>query len=245
MNHSSQQPASAGFALPGGSLVLTLILGFASLANAAEPVNQLTAAEKADGWRLLFDGKTTDGWRGMKKDAFPSAGWEVKDGSLHHIAKAGGGDIITTETFDQFEFSFEWKIAPGANSGVKYFIIEERGAIGHEYQVLDDEVHPDGRNGKERRTAAFYDVMSPGATRLNPPGEFNHSLIRVAGNSVEHWLNGDKVLAYTLDSPEVKAAVQDSKFSGEKIFGTRVKGHLLLQDHSDEVWFRNLKIRVP
>ena len=146
-------------------LTITAAILLAGSASQAGEPNTLTSSEKAEGWRLLFDGKTTKGWRGMKKDSFPRSGWDIADGCLHHIPKAGGGDIITEDTFDQFEFSFEWKIAPGANSGVKYFIIEERGAIGHEYQVLDDEVHPDGRNGDERRTAAFYDVMSPKSER--------------------------------------------------------------------------------
>lgn len=194
-------------------------------------------------WKPLFDGKTTDGWRSIGKDAFPSRGWVIEDGCLKHVAHGGGGDLITTGQYEEFEFSFEWKVAPGANSGVKYFVIEKRGSIGHEYQLIDDARHPDARHGNDRSTACFYDVLPATNKVVNPAGEFNHSRIRVKGNHVEHWLNGKKVLEYELDSPELKAAIQKSKFKHQKIFGTRVKGHLLLQDHGDEVWFRNLKIR--
>jgi hypothetical protein len=197
-------------------------------------------------WKSLFDGKTTKGWRGFKQTTFPKQGWVIKDGVLHHQPKGGGGDIITDESYGDFELTFDWKIAPGANSGVKYFILEERGqAIGHEYQLIDDKTHPDAKNGIKRTTASFYAVFPAKDAKPREIGQWNESRILVKGNHVEHWLNGAMTVAYELGSPETKAAVAESKFKDVKGFGEKVKGHILLQDHGDEVWFRNLKIRQP
>ena len=209
-----------------------------------EAVNQLTANEKAAGWKLLFDGKTTQGWRGFKKPAFPAHGWVIEDGWLHCLGK-GGGDIIPDAEFDDFELEWEWKVAPGANSGVKYFITESRDApVGHEYQMIDDArgLSASQRGGK-KATAAFYDVLKPTSVPTKPPGEVNQSRILVRGNHVEHWLNGVKVLEYECGSDAVKAAVAQSKFKDTPGFGNKIKCHILLQDHNSEVWFRNLKIR--
>jgi hypothetical protein len=216
---------------------------------AASPPNQLTPAEKKAGWRLLFDGRTTSGWRGFKKTDFPAARWVVRDGALAHVRRGGGddhggADIVTVDTFSDFDLRFEWRISPAGNSGLKYFVTEEReGPIAHEYQVLDDDRHPDGKIGPHRQTAAFYDVLPPAANKpLRAVGEWNDSRILVRGNHVEHWLNGGKVLEYELGSAEVKAAIARSKFKDVAGFGTRIAGHILLQDHGDEVAFRNLKI---
>ena len=213
-------------------------------------LNTLTAAEKKAGWKLLFDGKTTAGWRGFKKQDFPKDKWTVEDGCLKHVAKAqnsapGSVDIITVEQFNDFEFQFEWRISPGGNSGVKYLVTEERdGPVAHEYQVLDDEKHPDASIGAHRRVAAFYDVLPPNSNKvLRPVGEFNLSRILVEGNHVEHWLNGAKVLEYELESEALKTAIVKSKFKDVAGFEKKIKGPLLLQDHGDEVCFRNLKIR--
>ena len=152
--------------------------------------------------------------------------------------------IITRGTYEQFDFRFEWKVAKGANSGVKYFIIRERGSLGHEYQVLDDANHPDGAKGANRQTASFYDVLAPATDRLlKPVGEFNSSRILVKGNTVKHFLNGKVVLTYKLGSDELKAAIARSKFKNLKVFGQRLPGHILLQDHGDAVWYRNIRIR--
>ncbi|MEW6156045.1 MAG: DUF1080 domain-containing protein [Verrucomicrobiota bacterium] len=225
---------------------LVVLLGLiVAPAQSADPSahNQLSSAEKEAGWRLLFDGKSTQGWRSFKKSTFPEKGWKVVDGCLKKIAGERGGDIVTDETFGDFEFQWEWKIPPKANNGIKYFITEERGQpIGHEYQMIDDTLSKDG----EHATASFYDVLPPRpGTQPKSPGEWNHSRIVVQGQHVEHWLNGAKVLEYELGSDAVKAAVAKSKFKDVPGFGTKLKGHILLTDHNDEAWFRNLKIRVP
>jgi 3-keto-disaccharide hydrolase len=229
--------------------IAALVLGGTSLLSAA-PANRLTKKEKAAGWKLLFDGHTTHGWRTFKKQSFPSAGWVVEDGWLHCLGKGGGskggGDIITDAEFNDFELQWDWKLAPDGNSGVKYFVIESRQeALGHEYQMIDDPRTPDAvRAGGKHLTASFYDVLAPGPTPLKPPGEINHSRILVRGNHVEHWLNGVKVLAYECGSPAVMAAVAASKFKHVAGFGDKVRGHILLQDHYCNVWFRNVKIRA-
>jgi hypothetical protein len=222
---------------------LALLLAAASAAAGAT-VNQLTDEAKAAGWKLLFDGKTTQGFRTFKKPSFPAKGWAVEDGWLHCLGK-GGGDIITDAEFDDFELQWEWKQAPAGNSGVKYFITETRNAaIGHEYQMIDDEREPDAKvAGGKHVTASFYDVLKPTAKLpTKPPGEINQSRIVVKGNHVEHWLNGEKVLEYECGSDPVKVAVAGSKFKTAAGFGNKIKGHILLQDHHSEVWFRNLRI---
>jgi hypothetical protein len=206
--------------------------------------NQLSNEEKAAGWQLLFDGQTAAGWRSFKKQTFPARGWAVQDGWLHCLGK-GGGDVISQPEFEQFDLCWEWKIGEAANSGVKYFVTETRSsALGHEYQMLDDAREPDaqGDNGKHI-TASFYDVLAPTTPLpLKPAGQINCSRVLVKGNHVEHWLNGTKVLEYELGSGAVKAAVAQSKFRNVAGFGTRIKGHILLQDHTGQVSFRNIKI---
>jgi 3-keto-disaccharide hydrolase len=211
--------------------------------------NTLTDAEKTAGWILLFDGHSLDGWRGYKKPDATDSRWQVEDGTLTLPANNGKDthgerDIISKDTFEQFELSFDWKIAEGGNSGVKYFVLEDRdSAIGHEYQVIDDERHPDAKVGPNRQTAAFYDVLQANDRPLKPAGEWNTSRIVVRGQTVEHWLNGKKVLQYELNSAALNAAIEKSKFKGMERFGKRQNGHILLQDHGNQVWFRNLKIR--
>lgn len=206
--------------------------------------NTLTAAEKAAGWQLLFDGRSLDGWRGYRRDALPDTGWEVKDGTIRTVAKVKGADIVTRKTFTDFELSWEWRVLPGGNNGVKYFVTEERPqSPGHEYQMIDDTGYP-GKLGPNHRTADFYDVLPASADKLiRPAGEWNSSRIVVRGMRVEHWLNGKPVLAYQLGSDEVKAGIEKSKFKGHPGFGEKVAGHIMLTYHQDESWYRNLRIR--
>jgi hypothetical protein len=228
------------------NFVLSLVsLLAASTVVFGATANQLTEEDKAAGWKLLFDGQTTKGWHSFKKQTFPSKGWDVQDGWLHCVGK-GGGDIISDGEFGDFELQWEWKQAVGGNSGLKYFVLETRNAaLGHEYQLIDDERHADAKLAEGKRvTASFYDVFKPtAAVPTKPPGEINLSRIIVKGNHVEHWLNGKKVLEYACGNEATKAAVAASKFKTTEGFGDKVTGHLLLQDHNSEIWFRDVKIR--
>lgn len=233
------------------------------LTDLAPPANTLTAKEKADGWRLLWDGKTTDGWRGAKAEAFPAKGWDIQDGLLTVLATGGaesaaGGDIVTKERFSEFELVVDFKITPGANSGIKYFCqpnldpITGTGAkaatgsaIGLEFQILDDERHPDAKLGRDgnRTLGALYDLIPPSSKRPNPIGEWNTARIVSHGQHVEHWLNGRKVLEYERSSAAFREIVGMSKYKTIPGFGEWKDGHILLQDHGDRVSFRNIKIK--
>lgn len=225
-----------------------MLVAAAAVVSAA-PANELTEKEKAAGWRLLFDGKTTQGWRSFKKESFPDQGWVVVDGWLHCLGKGGGnkggGDIVTDAEFGDFDLQWEWKLAPAGNSGVKYFVLETRNeALGHEYQMIDDEAAPGVDKGNPKQlTASFYAVLAPSPPPIKPPGEVNRSRVLVRGNHVEHWLNGVKVLEYECGSEVVKAAIATSKFKDKAGFGDKVRGHILLTDHTSKTWFRNVKIR--
>jgi hypothetical protein len=234
---------------------LGILLGTRVLLASGTPspaLNTLTPEEQKAGWRLLFDGQTTKGWRGFKKADFPESRWMVQDGTIKLRPTGtgdshGGGDIITADTFAEFDLQWEWRIAAGGNSGLKYFVTEERsGPIAHEYQIIDDARHPDAKIGPHRQAGAYYDVLPPSGDKpVRPAGEWNQSRVVVKGNQVEHWLNGQKVLAYELGSPDLKAAIAKSKFKNVDGFGTRISGHILLQDHGDDVAYRNIKILSP
>jgi hypothetical protein len=222
-------------------------------AGTAAP-NTLTAAEKAAGWKLLFDGKTTEGWRGYNSTTFPAAGWTVVDGTIKKVAKGEkpgvGGDIITNDEYSNFELALEWKLAPGGNSGLKYLITEAPGSTGHagvgyEMQILDDERHPDAKMGVNgnRTAGSLYDLIAPSTHAAHPIGEWNQVRLVVRGHHVEHWLNGQKVVQFEIGSPEMKALIAKSKYKDIKGFGEATSGHILLQDHGDEVSFRNIKLR--
>lgn len=226
--------------------LLALLTAFALplAARAADALsNTLTDSEKAAGWRLLFNGTSLDGWRGFKKTGPPTSGWEVKNGVLTCVKGGKGGDIITTDQFDDFELSWEWSMPPKSNNGIKYFITESRpGAIGHEYQMIDDTLAHDAQSS----TASFYLVVAPNEKKkVKPFGEWNQSRVLVQGNHVEHWLNGAKVLEYELGSPAILEQVAKTKFKGVAGFGTKIRGHILLTYHSDECNFRNVKLREP
>jgi hypothetical protein len=210
--------------------------------------NQLTAAEKAEGWELLFDGATFKGWRGYGTAGMPAGGWAIENGMIRTIAgegRFGGGEIITERKFDNFEFSWEWCMSEGGNNGVKYFVTEERrGAPGPEYQMIDDERHADAKRGPLYRTGAFYDVLVPIEDKpLKKPGEWNLSKLVVRGSHVEHWLNGKMILSYEAGSAQVMEGVARSKFKNQPGFGEKIVGHLMLTYHFDACWFRNLKVR--
>jgi type 1 glutamine amidotransferase len=204
--------------------------------------NKLSGEERRAGWQLLFDGESAAGWRGFKQDGFPEKGWEVIQGCLRHTK--GGGSIITTGEYAEFDLSFEWKVASGANSGVKIWIDEAKGQLGPEYQVLDDIRHTNGLQPKTT-AGALYDVLAPSAAKkLARVGSFNRSRIHSRGGVLEHYLNGQLVIRAELDSPEWETARTQSKFRGSPVFGIQRKGHILLQDHGDEVWFRSIKLRI-
>ncbi len=217
--------------------------------------NALTENERVDGWKLLFDGKTTDGWRRAYKDAFPDRGWHVTEGALNTTESnfeesLFGGDIVTLDEFGDFELYLEFKLAPGANSGIKYFVTEVEGyrngsAIGFEYSLLDDMAykHLIEKGRANGMMGSLYDLMPATNKKLRPAGEWNEARIFNKDNHVEHWLNGVKVLEFNRKSEEFRMAVSQSKFKKWDHFGTADAGHILLQDHGDHVYFRSIKIK--
>ena len=210
----------------------------------SDPPNTLSAAERAAGWKLLFDGKTTSGWRGYKKTDV-AAGWQVVEGALTRAA--AGGDILTVDQFGSFDLMFDWKVAPGGNSGVMYRVTEEYDTpwqSGPEYQILDNAGHKDGAT-PETSTASDYALHAPAKDVSKKAGEWNQSRIVLAGNRVEHWLNGEKVVEYEIGSADWVERVKKSKFAKYPKFGLAASGHIALQDHGDMVAYRNIKIRVP
>ena len=229
--------------LLAASLALLLPLFAAQGAD----TNTLTADETAAGWKLLFDGKTLAGWQPIGKSGIPTKGWTVLDGAIFLGKGARGGDIVTVEHFGDFELTWEWKIGAVGNSGVKYNLPTPERNIGFEYQLIDDENHPDGkRGGRSHQTAALYDLIEPAAERkVKPVGEWNQSRLLVQGAHVEQWLNGVKIVEFDMGSDDLTARIAKSKYRREPNFGVKTKSPFLLQDHGDEVAFRNLKVRVP
>lgn len=227
-------------------VVLVLALSSAPQQGAATRTapNAPTPSQETAGWQSLFDGRSLDAWRGYGREALPEAGWAIEDGTLRTIPKVKGADLITRKTFGDFEFTWEWRVAPGGNSGVKYFVTEERPqSPGHEYQMIDDAGYP-GTLTPQQLTAAFYDVLPAAADKpVRPASEWNSSRIVVRGTRVEHWLNGSNVLTYDLGSQAVKAGLATSKFKDQPRFGEKIAGHIMLTYHQDECWFRNLRIR--
>ncbi len=224
---------------------------------APEPV------EPDDGFRPIFDGASFDGWRGLGRDTVPAVHWHVEDGMIRKVASGGipraadgqvldGGDLMTIERFSDFELRFEWKVAPGANSGVKYNVSEAFstsidppfGALGFEYQVLDDDRHVDAEI-PSHRTGSLYDLIAaPDTKPLRPPGEFNQSRLIWSGGHGEHWLNGEMVVSYDIGTPRFDSLFAASKYASLAEMNTTRAGHIVLQDHGDDVWFRNLRIKT-
>ena len=223
--------------------------------------NALTDKEKKEGWKLLFDGKTTNGWRGAYNDKFPDKGWEVTDGMLTIQQSDGSesqsfGDIVTDGEYSDFDLMFDFKLTEGANSGVKYFVAEQTpkpkgSAFGLEFQVLDDDKHPDaklGRNGN-RTVGSLYDLIPANGKKAHPIGEWNTGRVVSKGKHVEHWLNGKKVVEYERGSEQFREMVAMSKYKAPDYnangrFGEAPRGHILLQDHGNRVYFRNMKIKT-
>jgi hypothetical protein len=216
--------------------------------------NTLSAKETKDGWILLFDGKTSNGWMNAKTKQFPSTGWAIKNGTLGvnpaTKSQGGGGDIVSTDKYKNFELSIDFKYAPGANSGIKYFVDTERdnggySDIGCEYQILDDKLHPDAKEGisGNRTLAGLYDLIAPKPKKDNGADNWNNATIIVKGNHVEHWLNGAMTLQYERGNQAWKDLVATSKFKKIPGFGENAEGRILLQDHGAVVEFKNMKIR--
>jgi len=215
-------------------------------------------------WSPLFDGASFDGWRGIDSESIPGGHWSIEDGVVRKIASVDvptaadgqplvGGDIMTEETFEGFELTFEWKVAPGANSGIKYNVSQAMSAsnepttaaLGFEYQVLDDDLHPDALNGETRQAGALYDMIPPIADKpLRPVGAFNEGRIVFVDGHGEHWLNGVKILEYDVGSERFDELLARSKYAPIDGFADLRPGHIVLQDHGDDVWYRDIRIKV-
>lgn len=251
--------------LPGRIIIIAFLIFKMASVQAQTTINSLSASEKQAGWKLLFDGKTFNGWRSYYPADKPAKGWSIVDGCLKNSKgtgrpRTGGGDLMTDELFTDFEFSFEWNIQQGGNSGV-YYLFQERqnkpgvvmymgddgtSPVGFEHQLVDDERHSDVlQNGPMRSSGALYSLIAPNnSKKLKPAGEFNESRIIVQGKHIEHWLNGTKIVNFDLGSPELLAAIAKSKYKNVPGFALKAPTRILLQDHGDEIRFRNMKIRV-
>ncbi len=214
-----------------------------TVAGVSSDINTLSKEEADEGWILLFDGQTTSGWHNYKKETVE--GWEVVEGVL--MTQGGSGDIVTNAAYENFELSFEWKIAPEGNSGVIYLVEEadEYGSTfetGPEYQIIDDENYP-AELKENQKSGANYALHPPMVEAAKPAGEFNTATIIVDNGLVEHWLNGQKVVEYELWTEEWENMVKETKFVDMPGYGKSKSGHIALQDHGDQVSFRNIKIR--
>ncbi len=223
-------------------LISIILCGFSDVRFCSRPS---TRGCNQDKWKLLFDGKTGRGWRNVKNASFPEKGWVIDNGELTVVKSGRGGNIITTEQYGNFELSLEFRMTPGANSGIKYFVLPGT-SLGLEYQILDDEDHPDANQGVggNRTLSSLYDLVPAENKNTKPVGEWNHAKILSRGSHVEHWLNGAKVVEYERGTQIFRALLAKSKYKDIQNFGLIPRGHILLQDHGDTVSFRNIKIRV-
>jgi len=235
---------------------------FGCTTSVKENHNQLTKQEIEEGWELLFDGKTLNGWRGLGRDTVETNHWKVENGEIHKVdsrlvpplpsgEKINGGDLMTIDTFDNFELTFEWKIKEAGNSGIKYNVSEELtnawgseyAALGFEYQILDDGHEMYKELKPHQFTGALYEMVAPENVQINPIGEYNQSRILLNGNHGEHWLNGIKVVEYEFATAKFDSLYQLSKFAKYPDFQKKRKGHIVITNHTDESWYRNIKIR--
>lgn len=225
-------------------LFVVLLVCGVSFAATAQELNTLTKKERKAGWQLLWNGRDLSGWKSNSPNGDMNKGWKAVDGELVIMAGSGAGDIITDKRYHDFELSIDFKITEGANSGIKYFI-GENGSIGCEFQILDDENHPDAKMGfnGNRRLGSLYDLIPADGWALVAKRDWNTARIVVRGNHVEHWLNGVKILEYEKNNDMWDTIVSHSKFAKVENFAGGDGGHILLQDHNDEVHYRNLKIR--
>jgi Domain of Unknown Function (DUF1080) len=222
------------------SIVLVTLIALGATVNAQMP--SLTAQEKAEGWKLLFDGKSLAGWRGYKSEAAPS-GWRAENGEL--VFSGTGGDLMTAEQYGDFEMRFEWKVTPNGNSGVIYCIATTEPYPWHtgpEFQILHNAGHKDGANPLTS-AGSNYAVNPPVKDVTKPVGEWNEARLIARGNHVEHWMNGVKLLEYEIGSADWEARVKASKFGKIPPYGRTKRGYIALQDHGNVVAYRNLKIR--
>ncbi|MEP6781307.1 MAG: DUF1080 domain-containing protein [Gemmatimonadaceae bacterium] len=242
-------------------LLLSTMLVASATASAQRP-NALTNAERQAGWHLMFDGTSFAGWRGLGYDSVPSAHWRIKNGTIMKVASsevpkmadgkpASGGDLMSVDTFQNFEMSWEFKLTPKANTGVKYNVSEafslknagNHAALGWEFQLQDD-IRGDDITNPTHLTGSLYEMIASNALKLTKPvGEWNSARLVFNGNNGEHWLNGKMVVAFDITTPEFAALFAKSKYRDVRGFEERRKGHVVLQDHNDEVYFRSIKIR--
>jgi hypothetical protein len=200
-------------------------------------------------WKILFDGKSTSDWRGFRRDTFPSKCWTVEGDSIKTVGGCDKGDqvdIVTKDKYRNFELELEWRVAPGANSGIIYLISEDQDQTwktGPEMQLLDDDKHPDGKK-PTTSAGSLFDLIAPTDKTLRPVGEYNRSRLVIHSGHVEHWLNGKKILEYDLGSATLKELIAKSKFKSFPRFAQNSEGFVALQYHGDDVWFRNVRIRA-
>jgi hypothetical protein len=236
MNLTSPQQQRFRLVVPFlGALAIAFATGRAQV-NAAEP------AGEESGFTPLLQGDKREGWVGYGKKEWP-AGWVLADGVLHR--KSGGGDLRTLGEYGSFDLRFDWKVAPGGNSGVMYRVSEEKGPAyetGPEYQVLDNAKHKDGKSPLTS-SGSLYALYAPTKDVMKPAGEWNEGRILIQGNRVQHFLNGEKVVDVEIGSPDWTKRVAESKFASWPKFGKNSRGHIALQDHGDEVWYRNVRIK--
>jgi len=236
-------------------IILLCLIFFIALILQTKAAKTLGTKNKS-AWVWLFNGTSTDAWESISSDNFPEEGWKVIDNQLVVLPKtesfAGGHDIITKKLYSNFELELEFKLTEGANSGIKYFVVnnfpgKEGQYLGLEYQLIDNERHPDAKLGVDgnRKMSSLYDLIAPNADCPKViPGKWNNVRIVVNGNHVEHWLNGKKILEFERTSESFRELVQNSKYKNLSGFGEAEKGHILLQGHGDEVAFRSIKIRT-